>query len=109
PRPNSKNENPPRVATKGESKIKLAMSRAAAKKTKTPPGGRALDRVKRGERIVLRRGKKAVAAVIPIQDLKLFKRLLRQEEDRLDVQAALEALKEPGSIPLEQAKAELGL
>src|SRR5262245_8242807 len=55
------NENPPRVATKGESKIKLAMSRAAAKKTKTPPGGRALDRVKRGERIVLRRGKKAVA------------------------------------------------
>lgn len=84
------------------------MSRAAARK-RPPKKPDTLARVRRGERIVLRRGKKAVAAVIPIQDLKLFKRLLRQEGDRLDLQAALEALKEPGSIPLERVKAELGL
>jgi antitoxin (DNA-binding transcriptional repressor) of toxin-antitoxin stability system len=30
---------------------------------------RALDRVSRGERVVLRRGTKPVAAVVPIEDL----------------------------------------
>jgi hypothetical protein len=50
-----------------------------------------------------------VAAVIPIEDFRLLKKLMREKEDQEDVHDALEALKEPGSIPWEKVKAELGL
>jgi prevent-host-death family protein len=88
------------------------MSRATARKTKSPPGDRTLDRVERGERVVVRRGRKPVAALIPMEDLKLLERLIEEEEDRLDIQAAQEALAEAekvGTIPWEKVKAELGL
>lgn len=88
------------------------MSRVAVKKTKTPPGDRTLDRVERGERVVIRRGRKSVAALIPIEDLKLLERLIEEEEDRLDIQATEEALAEAekvGTTPWEKVKAELGL
>ena len=57
------------------------------------------------ERVVLTRRGKELAAVVPIEDV----RLLEELEDRLDLEAAREALKEEGTIPWEKVKAELGL
>ena len=53
---------------------------------------RALARAGRGERAVIKRGKKPVAAVIPLEDLKL----LEQLEDARDAELLKEALAEPG-------------
>jgi hypothetical protein len=58
-----------------------------------------------GERIVLQRRGKSVAAVVSMDDLEL----LRSLEDRADLKAALKARKEKGAIPLENIKAELGM
>jgi prevent-host-death family protein len=57
------------------------------------------------ERIVITRRGKDLAAVVPIEDLKL----LEEIEDRIDLEAARKALKESGSVPWEKVKAELGL
>jgi prevent-host-death family protein len=57
------------------------------------------------ERIVLTRRGKDLAAVVPIEDLKL----LEEIEDRIDLEAARKALKESGSVPWEKVKADLGL
>lgn len=61
-----------------------------------------------GERVrVVRRGR-AVAAIIPIEDLELLERI----EDELDLEAAREALADPENaspIPWGQVKAQLGL
>jgi hypothetical protein len=59
-----------------------------------------------GERTLVHRRKKPVAADVSMDDL----RLLEQIEDQLDLQDVLEAMKEPGPrIPWEQIKKELGL
>jgi prevent-host-death family protein len=58
-----------------------------------------------GERTVVHRRKKAVAAVIPIEDLKLLERM----EDLADIQDARKAMKEKGRIPLSKIKRGLGL
>ena len=59
-----------------------------------------------GERIVLHRHGKDLAALVPLADLEL----LRSLEDRLDNEAAEQALREPGdSIPWSQAKADLDI
>jgi prevent-host-death family protein len=62
----------------------------------------------RGERVrVMRRGRE-VAAIVPIEDIELIERL----EDRLDLEAARDALADPENavpIPWEQVEAELGL
>ncbi len=58
-----------------------------------------------GERVVLHRHKKPVAAVIPIEDLELIERM----EDEIDIVAARKALKEKGRIHLSKLKADLGL
>jgi prevent-host-death family protein len=58
-----------------------------------------------GERIIVHRRKKPVAAVVPIEDL----RLLEQMEDELDIKAALKALKDPDGISLETVKKKLRL
>jgi prevent-host-death family protein len=56
------------------------------------------------ERVVLtRRGKKLVA-LVPLEDLELLNKL----EDQMDLAAVEEALKEPGTIPWEKVKKELG-
>jgi antitoxin (DNA-binding transcriptional repressor) of toxin-antitoxin stability system len=84
-----------------------AMARAATKK----PGKRldgTLERVRQGERVVLRRGRKAVAAVVPMQDLRRLQKL-EDEEDLRDVRAALKEARRKGTIPWERVKAELGL
>lgn len=59
----------------------------------------------RGERIVLRRRGKDLAAVVPIEDFALLEEL----ENRLDLAAAHKALKDKGTIPWSKLKADLGL
>lgn len=60
------------------------------------------------ERVVLTRRGKEVAAVVPIEDVKLLEEL----EDRIDLEEARAALAEAklkGTIPWEKIKADLGL
>ncbi len=66
-----------------------------------------LDRVaKKGERVVLERKGKRVAALVPLEDLELIERL----EDEIDVREARKALADKSpSVPWEQVKRDLGL
>ncbi len=60
------------------------------------------------ERVVLTRHGKAVAAVVPIEDLELLEKL----EDKLDLEDARKALadvKKKGSVSWKKLKAELNL
>ncbi len=59
----------------------------------------------RGERVIVHRGKKAVAAVVPIEDVEFLEKL----EDEIDIAAAREALKNPRTIPWETIKKQLKL
>lgn len=64
----------------------------------------------RGERIVLRRRGKDLAAIVPLEDLALIERL----EDEIDVREARKALAEmkrkgEKPIPYEKVRRELGL
>lgn len=60
----------------------------------------------KGERVLLHRHGKDVAALISAEDLALLEAL----EDRMDLQAVREALKDGGrSIPWSKLKAEAGL
>jgi prevent-host-death family protein len=56
------------------------------------------------ERVIIHRGKKAVAAIIPIEDYNF----LEQLEDRIDVREARKRLSEP-TIPWTKIKKDLGL
>ena len=59
-----------------------------------------------GERIVLQRNNKDVAALVSVEDLNL----LRELEDRADLAEIKKALKEPGSnIPWKDIKKDLGI
>lgn len=60
-------------------------------------------------RVVLTRRGKPLVAVVPVEDVALLEKLLQELEDRRDVEAAREALKETGSEPWEAVKARLGL
>ena len=44
------------------------------------------------ERIVLERRGKRVAALVPVEDLELYERLLEEYEDRVDIEEADKAL-----------------
>lgn len=59
----------------------------------------------RRERVIVHRGKKAVAAVVPIEDVELLEKL----DDEIDIAAAREALKDPKTIPWETVKKKLRL
>jgi hypothetical protein len=85
------------------------MSRTSAKEAKEPRSRGALARLAPGQPVRIRKGKKTLGVLIATQDFMLFERLIAEEEDRLDVKAAMKALKEPGSVPLEKVRAELGL
>ena len=63
------------------------------------------------ERIIISRRGKDLAAVIPMDDLRLLERLAREEMDRIDLEDARAALieaKEKGTIPLRDLMRELG-
>jgi prevent-host-death family protein len=58
----------------------------------------------RGERIILHRREKDIVAIVPIEDLSL----LEEMEDRVDIEAAREALAESDErIPYNQVRKEL--
>ena len=85
------------------------MSRVAPEDPKVSRKKESLAHLSPGHPIRVRKGKKTVAVLISPQDFMLFERLVAEEEDRLDVAAARKALKEPGSLSLEDVRAELGL
>lgn len=59
-----------------------------------------------GERTIIRRHGKDVAAVVPMKDLQTLEAL----EDRLDLKEARQIMKKPGRlIPWEKIKSDLGL
>lgn len=58
-----------------------------------------------GERIVLERRGKGVAALVSVEDLALLEEL----EDQADIKAARKALKEKGRVPLEKILNRLGM
>ena len=64
----------------------------------------------RGERIVLRRHGKDLAAIVPIEDLKLIQRT-EDEIDQREAKKALSDMKRRGlkPIPYEQVRKRLGL
>jgi prevent-host-death family protein len=63
-----------------------------------------------GERVVIHRRGKDAAAIIPIEDLRLLERLIEEIEDRLDIEAAREALAESDDrIPYSEVRRRLGL
>jgi prevent-host-death family protein len=59
----------------------------------------------KGERIVLERHGKAVAALVSVEDLELLEAL----EDQIDVEAVRAARKEPGMVPYEEVRRKAGL
>ena len=62
-----------------------------------------------GERTIVSRRGKDLAAVIPIADLKLLEKLAREEMDRQDIEDAHAALAEAGeNISIEDLIRELG-
>ena len=60
---------------------------------------------RKGSRVVVTRGGKKFAALVPLDDLEFLESL----EDRMDIEDAKKALKEPGSVPWKKVKADLGL
>lgn len=80
-------------------------SRASVRKPSATLSKSVLDRARRGERIVLRQGRRAVAAVVPIADLRLLQKL-EDEKDLRDVRAARIEMKRKGTTPWEKVRAE---
>ena len=82
------------------------MSRTASPKTSNRIDG-TLDRLRQGQRIVLKKGRRAVAAVVSMEDLKLLEKL----EDQMDVEIARKRLADPNEVPIpyERVRKELGL
>jgi prevent-host-death family protein len=63
-----------------------------------------------GKRTVISRHGTEVAAVIPIEDLRLLERFVESEIDRQDIAAARSSMPDPGdNISLEDLKQELSL
>jgi prevent-host-death family protein len=63
------------------------------------------------ERTIVSRRGKDLAAIIPIEDLRLLERLTQEEMDRIDLEdarAALREAEEKGTIPLRDLMRELG-
>jgi prevent-host-death family protein len=61
-----------------------------------------------GERTVLHRQKKPVAAVIPFEEFQFLERMIEERENEIDVRLARKARKEKRSIPLAEVKKKLG-
>ncbi|MXV95313.1 MAG: type II toxin-antitoxin system Phd/YefM family antitoxin [Gemmatimonadetes bacterium] len=81
------------------------MTRVAATKLRSTISD-LLDRVvHHGERVAVERYGKPVAAQVSSKDLELLEAI----EDRIDVEAAREALREPGRRRWDEVRAELAL
>jgi hypothetical protein len=65
----------------------------------------------RKQRAIVRRGGRAVAALIPLADLRLLKRAWEQLEDASDLEYARKMLDDPEQkpVPLSEVRARLGL
>jgi prevent-host-death family protein len=82
------------------------MTRVSASKLKDSLGETLKAVTAEGERVVIRRGKKDIAAIVPIADLEALEAL----EDKIDAEEAAKSMAEPGeSIPWEHAKKRLGI
>jgi antitoxin (DNA-binding transcriptional repressor) of toxin-antitoxin stability system len=83
------------------------MSRPVAQKTHRTISNSLTRVVTKGERVKVHRRGKAVAALIPLEDLALLEEL----EDRLEVEDAERRLADSAdkTIPYEQVRRELGL
>lgn len=71
-----------------------------------------LKQVVSSKPIILHQDGKQLAALISIEDLYLFERLIEEEEDRVDIAEAREILlevKEQGTTPWEEIKAKVVL
>jgi len=62
-----------------------------------------------GEPVAIESGGRTVAVLVSAEDFALFERLREEDEDRCDLEAVRQARKEPGSVPWEKIKADLGL
>ena len=87
----------------------IAMARIAASKAKGEFADALARVVRPWERIVLQKGKKDVAGLVPFEDLEVLEEL----EDRMDVASARKALAEAKKkgekpIPWEKARNRLG-
>jgi hypothetical protein len=80
------------------------MSRSTPARVGTPRTANARPKLEK-DRLILRRGGKAVGVVISLEELKYFEQL----EDRLDVKAAEKALAEPERTPYGEVRRKLGL
>jgi len=80
------------------------MAKRAIARRRPTQLARLVSRAQQGERTVLRRGNKRIAAVVPVDDFDFLEEL----EDRLDVEEARKRMNEP-TIPWEEVKKELGL
>ncbi|MBP7561292.1 MAG: type II toxin-antitoxin system prevent-host-death family antitoxin [Armatimonadetes bacterium] len=83
------------------------MGRAVARKPPASVSESALDRASHGERVVVRQGRKPVAAVVSIADLKLLEEL----EDRYDTSVSVSRLANPKEkrIPYAEVRKRAGL
>ncbi len=62
------------------------------------------------ERIIINRRGKDVAALVPLEDLRLLERLIEEAEDRLDIKAARASVSESQDrIPHSDVRRKLGL
>ena len=61
-----------------------------------------------GERTILQKRGKGIAAVVPIEDLELLE-MLEERQDLAEAHKALSEAKKKGTIPWKRIKADLGL
>jgi prevent-host-death family protein len=64
--------------------------------------------VRRGQRFLIQRHGKGIAAVVSVEDLEILE-MIERRQDLRDAQVALERVEREGAIPWEEAKAQLGL
>jgi prevent-host-death family protein len=62
----------------------------------------------KGERFLVQRRKKPVAAVIPVEEFDFLEKMIEERENAIDVRLVRKARKEKGSILLDVVKKKLG-
>lgn len=62
-----------------------------------------------GERVIVERRGKELAAVVSMKDLRLLERLVEEEEDRVDLEESRKALTDEERVPWREIKKSRGL